>query len=201
MDIRKVFDTINHSLLVGKLSSQFGFSNLSATLIDSYLRGRSQIMKVGSYRSPIAYINKGVPQGSMLSPLLFNLMVDDMLINHPQTYSYSDDTLTYSFSKSQSEALDRVKQQFLSLNNWYQENGLSRCIAKTKCLIISNSDIDFETAFTVDGYNIPIQRSIVQFGMTIDYRLSFADHVNQVVKNVVACYTHCVRYATFVNYN
>ena len=93
-------------------------------------------MKVGSYRSPIAYINKGVPQGSILGPLLFNLMVDDMLINHLQTYSYADGTLTYSFGKSQSEALDRVKQQFLSLTNWYQDNGLSLCITKTKCLII-----------------------------------------------------------------
>ena len=74
----------------------------------SYLSDRKQIMKVGLSKSSVALVTKGVPQGLILGPLLLNLMVNDMLDAHTQTYSYADDTLTYFSGVTQSAALELV---------------------------------------------------------------------------------------------
>ena len=100
MDLSKACDCLPHDLLLLKMKFD-GISDQSLNLIESYLSNRKQCVKIGNIGSNYQCIIKGVPQGSILGPILFNIFINDMFyfINKSQLYNYADDnTLSYSSS-------------------------------------------------------------------------------------------------------
>ncbi len=98
LDISKAFDRVCHKSLLSKLPS-YGFYSSLCTFVSSLLSSRSVSSVVDGYRSKLKYINSGVPQGSVLSPTLFLLFINDLSITECPTYSYDDDsTLHYSIT-------------------------------------------------------------------------------------------------------
>ena len=106
LDLSAAFDTIDHQILLTRLSSTFGFSDTALSLITSYLTDRSQYITIGEHRSKSAPLTTGVPQGSVLGPLLFTLYttpIGHILSNCSVPHLYADDTQLYiSFSPSDS---------------------------------------------------------------------------------------------------
>src|SRR5437867_7619483 len=107
LDLSAAFDTIDHNILLSRLTSNFGISGSALSLISSYLSNRSQSVSIQSHLSPSAPISTGVPQGSVLGPLLFCLYTTPLtyLFSYsPISYHlYADDTQLYiSFSSSDS---------------------------------------------------------------------------------------------------
>ena len=102
------------------------------------------------------------------------------LSSHTQTYSYADDTLTYSSGPTQHEAIRNVTLKFDALNRWYKNNGLGLCIEKTKCLVISNCRTDYNQMVTLEDYKLPIEHSIVQLGVILDSKLNFNEHTQSM---------------------
>ena len=105
LDVRKAFDTVNHELLIDKLRAS-NFSERSASLLTSYLTNRSQIMKVGDANSIPLPITCGVPQGSILGPVLFNIAINDILLEFQSSFAYADDTLLYCTANSINKVID-----------------------------------------------------------------------------------------------
>ena len=102
MDLTKAFDCLPHSLLLGKLSA-YGLSDKSCSLVSNYLSNRKQQVKLGPRYSEWADIVRGVPQGSILGPLLFNVFINDIFhfLDKSSLYNYADDnTLSYAHSNS-----------------------------------------------------------------------------------------------------
>ena len=158
LDLSAAFDTIDHQILLTRLSSTFGFSDTALSLITSYLTDRSQYITIGEHRSKSAPLTTGVPQGSVLGPILFTLYttpIGNILSNCSVSFHlYADDTQLYiSFSSSESTTnLSILSTTLDSIHSWLSLNRLTVNPAKTEFLLIgtkqqrskiTNSSISF----------------------------------------------------------
>ena len=123
MDLSKTFETINPSLLLAKLEA-YGFSMASLKLMQSYLCNRFQKISVNASFSDWKEIETGVPQGSILGPLLFNIFLSDIsyFINNGNLCNYADDITFYSIEKNLNMVKENVKISFLITQKWFYEN-------------------------------------------------------------------------------
>ena len=120
-DLSKAFDCVNHDLLIAKLRA-YGFDHESLKFIYSYLKEKKQRTKVGCSFSTWKIIKSGVPQGSILGPLLFNIFLNDIFyfINNIQITNYADDNTTYSMAKDVHNLLAILKDDTSLLLDWFK---------------------------------------------------------------------------------
>ncbi|CAB4020536.1 Hypothetical predicted protein, partial [Paramuricea clavata] len=133
IDLRKAFDTIDHEILLNKLS-RYGFKYKTIELFRDYLTGRTQITVVNNIPSDSSETTCGVPQGSILAPLLYLLYINDLpncnLISDGHLY-VDDTSLTYA-DNDINQLLSVMNSDLLSLRNWLNINKLSLNTLKTK---------------------------------------------------------------------
>ena len=98
LDLSKCFDTISHEILLFKLETLYGFTNNELSWIESYIKDRSQFTKVDSTISDVAHVSIGIPQGSVLGPVLFLLFINDLpkVINNCSISMFADDVTLYA---------------------------------------------------------------------------------------------------------
>ena len=174
LDVRKAFDSVNHGLLLTKLTNLYNFSKSSIKLLSSYLTDRFQCTKILNSISPPARITKGVPQGSILGPMLFILMVNDLLQAHPYTISYADDTSLIYSSDSLPKTVSGLDNIFKQVSLWYEENGFEINLKKSTCLLLRNRpSVSRLSTITLSNMLTPIQDHISLLGVTLDSRLNF----------------------------
>ena len=136
MDLSKAFDTINHDLLLAKLNA-YGFDKQTLKLLSSYLKHRWQRTKINQSFSSWAELKEGVPQGSVLGPLLFNIYINDLFFIMKQTdiYKYADDDNTLNVCDMNIEnVLKRLEHDALLAVEWFQNNYMK--LNEEKCHLL-----------------------------------------------------------------
>src|SRR5437867_4904910 len=189
LDLSAAFDTIDHNILLSRLTSNFGVSGSALSLISSYLSNRSQSVSIQSHFSPSAPISTGVPQGSVLGPLLFCLYTTPLTYlfsNSPVSYHfYADDTQLYiSFSSSDSLShLSILSSTLDSVFDWLTSNRLSVNPSKTEFLLIGTpqqrSKLTSST-LTFQGTPLSPVSSCRNLGVILDNDLSFKRHISSI---------------------
>ena len=119
MDLSKAFDTLNYNLVLCKLKA-YGFNKSGLTFIQSYFTNRHQPTTVGDKFSKWQKISTGVPQGSILGPLLFNIFINDF--ETTTLCNYADDNTMYSWDKKSNIVMIVTLHDFTTISEWFYEN-------------------------------------------------------------------------------
>ena len=141
LDIRKAFDSINHKILLRKMESQFGIMNTELHWFHSYLTNREQVCVVNGAISSSKRIVCGVPQGSILGPLLFLHYINDFpeCLDRPTPYLYADDTQISSTANDLAELTENLNNDLNKVSEWLLTNKLQYHPTKTKIMYIGSN--------------------------------------------------------------
>ena len=188
IDLSKAFDTIDHDILLHKLH-HYGIRNSELKILQSYLSNRKQYVSINNMKSHELLITTGVPQGSILGPLLFIIYINDLCqsTNILKTISYADDTTLFIALNSKDFQLqnDMINNELKLVSEWLDLNKLSLNISKTKFMI-----------FHCQNNNIPLPKLQIKeeqienvshfnlLGIELDTNLKWKIHTNKISKKV-----------------
>ena len=184
IDLKKAFDTVNHSILLEKLY-RYGIRGLPSNWFRSYLADRSHRVKIGSSFSNYEIVNIGIPQGSILGPVLFLLYVNDLVrVSDLFTYVLFADDTTLSASDSDYEALvNNINRELRKIGRWTIVNRLSLNLDKTYSMLFSNRKCGNDDIF-LDNEVVSRERSVLFLGLTLDNRCCFDLHIDEICKKL-----------------
>lgn len=192
LDHSKAFDTVNHRTLCMKLRHFFNFSSSSTQLLSSYLVNRTQSVCVNNLFSEPLTLTRGVPQGSILGPLLFSLYANDLpqQLSHCKVHMYADDVQLYLSSpvKSIKENIDKLNDDLSKIHRWATANGLCLNPNKSKCLVIHKKTINpvIEHEILIDNQKILIVPTAKNLGIVFNSTLTWTNHINSLVGQTYA---------------
>ena len=176
-DLSKVFDCTCHDLLVAKLNA-YGLSLPALKLIQNYLQNRKQRTKVGSSYSIWEDITSGVPQGSIIGPLLFNIFLCDLFFEDESSYfaNYADNTTPYTVGSNMTEVLTNLSCHAQKLFTWFANNQMKANYDKCHLLLSTQES----ASIPVENFTIKSSKAKKLLGINIDNKLKFDIHVESI---------------------
>ena len=176
-DLSKVFDCLSHELIIAKLNT-YGFSLSALKLMQSYLSERKQRTKINQAYSSWEEILFGVPQGSILGPILFNIFLSDLflVVQNVDFASYADDNTIYDAGDNIDEVIFSLQESSKKLFKWFADNQMKA--NEDKChLIVNTNEL---TEIKIGDFTIKNSASEKLLGVNIDSKLNFDCHVNHL---------------------
>jgi len=185
LDFSKAFDTVNHSILLRKLEF-LGIRGLPLEWFKSYLYNRVQYVNIAGVSSRGCVVQTGVPQGSVLGPMLFLLYINDMSRSTDKLHyvHFADDTTVFASGSNLENLIDDVNNELRSLTAWLHCNRLSLNLAKTSYMIVTDQNIDVVPSLCVANVDINLVVQSNFLGIKIDNKLNFKHHVDDLCKQV-----------------
>ena len=203
LDISSAFDTIDHTMLVHRLHTDFGFTDTVLQWFSSYLTDRTQYVSLCNHCSDFAPVHSGVPQGSVLGPMLFTMyikplsaIIDSHSIIH---HSYADDLqLQMSAPPDRiSELLHSMQSCISDVKAWATANMLKLNDSKTELMLVTSKRSkhlhNLPTSITIGNAQIPFKQSVKNLGFTLDCHLTMNAHVSNIAHT---CYYELRRLAS-----
>ena len=183
LDLRKAFDTVDHHILMQKLSNAW-FRGPIYNFLLFYLSNCKQFVQVRDFKSSDLPINKGVPQGSLLGPLLFSLYINDIVLAvDVETVLFADDAAFFLSAPSLSQLYARINLLFMNLSRYWKINKLVPNLNKSKLMLFSRNqsslpDISFENEI------IEWVKEYKYLGSILTSSMFFGPHIDKVCTQV-----------------
>ena len=168
-----------HSLIIQKLA-KYGADDNTVSSIKDYSRDHKQRVKLAGTFSPWLPVKKGIPQGSILGPLLFNIFMNDLpcVIDFTILSTYADDTQIFYAGDNVTDVEQAINWDLGQIDKWYEENELRRNHDKYKAMIMGKTSRD--PAFKCEGTSIPLVEEVVLLGVTVDNKLKFESQIKKI---------------------
>lgn len=183
MDLSKAFDCLPHDLLLTKLEA-YGLSEKSLALLKSYLINRKQCIKIGSTLSNWDDLYRGVPQGSILGPVLFNVFINDifLFVQNSTIYNYADDNTVAYCDSDINKLINTLENDSRNLLNWFAINQMKANPDKFQAIAIGKKTKIHNLTFDLNGIRISCEENVKLLGVTIDFELNFDTHITELCK-------------------
>ena len=187
LDLTKAFDTVDHNILIKKLE-YYGIRGIVNDWFQSYLNGRAQFVSFDNISSPLQHISCGVPQGSVLGPLLFLLYINDFQTCAPyfEFHLYADDSNLFCNDKSLYDLETSINTQLHFVDDWLCANKLSLNVAKSNFVIFHppQKKRNYQLNILIRGQYLPESKNVNYLGIIFDCNLSWKTHVHELTKKL-----------------
>ena len=204
LDFSSAFDTIDHPILVHCLHNDFGFADTVLQWFSSYLTDRTQYVSLSNHCSAVAPVHSGVPQSSVLDPMLFTMyikplsaIIDSHSIIH---HSFADDLQLQMSAPSDriSELLHSMQSCISDVKAWATANMLKLNVNKTELMLVTTNRTkhlhSLPTSITIGNAQIPFKQSVKNLGFTLDCHLTMNAHVSNIART---CYFKILYYKEY----
>ena len=184
MDLSKAFDCIPHELLIAKLSA-YGFDRKSLTFFLSYLKGRKQTVNIKGNLSSYMDVLAGVPQGSILGPVIFNIFLNDMsnIFEKCNLNNFADDNTLDDHASNVPDLVNSLENDSQRAIDWFKMNHMIANPDKFKAIIIEKSGRDTSgIELNINNEIIRTLKEVTLLGIIIDNKLSFSIHISKICK-------------------
>lgn len=187
IDYSKAFDYLDHNILLSKLSD-YGIRGVTHTLLLSYLSDRKQRVAIENCVSEYKSVLHGVPQGSVLGPLLFNVYVNDIVKTSSDAsfVLYADDTSLFVSGSNSEEVFTKAQVELQRLYTWSKSNGLKINSNKSKAILFraKNKEAQIHAELLLGGMPISIVEQHKILGVTFSADMTWTCHVESLTKSL-----------------
>ena len=186
IDLSKAFDSLQHDILLEKLA-HYGLTNKAIALLKSYLSNRKQYVQLSDVRSSVRPISVGVPQGSILGPLLFNIFINDIVKSSTKFnfILYADDTTLNStldsFGQDAVEIQNTIVSELQNIFKWLDVNRLCLNVTKSKFMLFHMPQKEIpQLSFNINGMVIEHVKEFNFLGLILDSNLNWKAHLKAI---------------------
>ena len=186
LDIKKAFYSVDHNLLLYKMNKLFDFHQSSVKLMESYIASRHQSVKTNGVISNSMLIKSGVPQGSILGPLMFIMFVND-LTNTCSCYLFTDDCIIEHYGKTPTLSIEKTNHSLLTVAHWYKTNILKLNTQKPSVMILANKPVNWDELprVIIEGDAASFTCTMKYIGLHLDTSLSWNTHIIRIKSKII----------------
>ena len=184
MDLSKAFDCLPHDLIIAKCAA-YGVDLKSLCLLKDYLSNRYHRVKIGNVFSDWLLLVTGVPQGSILGPLLFNIFINDsfQFVKEASVCNFADDDTLYAHAKTLLQVLHTLELETVNLLEWFKINSIAANPENFQLMLLGNIGKIDNIKIKVNDKILEPKSCVKLLGMNIDCKLNFAEHVKTLCKS------------------